>query len=89
MHTQDLRLGFPVPPLIRFVGREEALISNTNGGPRIFLNIEDHQSYQTGVANRRFDVRTSKLSTTFHDLIGRPAKIVAKPITSAPVCTGS
>ena len=57
MYEQDLLLGFPVPPLIRFVGQEDAFISNANGGPRIFFNIEDHQSYQTGMANRRFDVR--------------------------------
>lgn len=53
---ETLLMGFPVPPLIRFVGQESALISNANGGPRIFFNIEDHQSYQTGTANAKFDV---------------------------------
>lgn len=57
MYDQNLLLGFPVPPLIRFVGAEDAFISNAHGGPRIFFNIEDHQSYQTGTANQRFDVR--------------------------------
>lgn len=57
MYGQDLFLGFPVPPLIRFVGQEQAFLSNANGGPRIFLNIEDHQSYQTGEPNAKFDVR--------------------------------
>lgn len=55
MYSEDLLLGFPVPPLIRFVGQEEAYLSNTNGAPRIFFNIEDHQSYQTGHPNHRFD----------------------------------
>ena len=56
MNEEDLFGGFPVPPLIRFVGDEEAFLSNANGGPRIFLNIEDHQSYQTGESNLKFDV---------------------------------
>ena len=56
MREEDLYLGFPVPPLIRFVGKEEAFLSNANGGPRVFLNIEDHQSYQTGEPNLKFDV---------------------------------
>lgn len=56
MYEQNLLLGFPVPGLIRFVGEEDAFLSNANGGPRIFFNIEDHQSYQTGTANHRFDV---------------------------------
>ena len=59
MREEDLYLGFPVPPLIRFVGEEEAFLSNANGGPRMFLNIEDHQSYQTGKPNLRFDVSPS------------------------------
>jgi hypothetical protein len=58
MYDDDLLLGFPVPPLIRFVGEEEAYLSNANGGPRIFFNIEDHQSYQTGHPNTKFDVRS-------------------------------
>ena len=56
MYSQDLLLGFSVPPLIRFVGPEQPFLSNANGGPRIFFNIEDHQSYQTGKPNTRFDV---------------------------------
>ena len=57
MYDDDLLLGFPVPPLIRFVGNEEAFLSNANGGARIFFNLEDHQSYQTGRPNLKFDVR--------------------------------
>lgn len=56
MREEDLYLGFPVPPLIRFVGEEDAFLSNANGAPRMFLNIEDHQSYQTGEPNLKFDV---------------------------------
>ncbi|KAK9908861.1 hypothetical protein WJX75_003902 [Coccomyxa subellipsoidea] len=46
--AKDLAGGFAVPPLIRFVNGEEAYLSNTNGGPRMFFNIEDHLSMSTG-----------------------------------------
>ncbi|EIE21168.1 hypothetical protein COCSUDRAFT_33813, partial [Coccomyxa subellipsoidea C-169] len=37
--------GFRVPPLIRFVSEEMPYLSNTNGGPRMFVNLEDHLSH--------------------------------------------
>jgi len=61
MYEENLLLGFSVPPLIRFVGEEEAFLSNANGGPRIFFNIEDHQSYQTGMPNVKFNVRNPSM----------------------------
>ena len=56
MDKENFAMGFPVPPLIRFVGEEKAHLSNANGGPRVFFNIEDHQSYQTGRPNTMFEV---------------------------------
>lgn len=55
--AEDLAGGFAVPPLIRFVNGEEAYLSNTNGGPRMFFNIEDHLSMSTGVDNTKFQAR--------------------------------
>ena len=55
--SQDLAGGFVVPPLLRFVSAEEAYLSNTNGGARMFFNIEDHLSWNTGVVNARSQAR--------------------------------
>lgn len=52
--SQDLAGAFVVPPLLRFVSAEEAYLSNANGGARMFFNIEDHLSWNTGVVNARF-----------------------------------
>jgi hypothetical protein len=54
---QDLASGFVVPPLLRFVSAEGAYLSNANGGPRMFLNIEDHLTDSTGRVNARFQAR--------------------------------
>ncbi len=32
--------GFRTPALVRFVASEGAYLSNTNGGPRMYINIE-------------------------------------------------
>ena len=40
MAEENLAEGMPGPSLIRFVGAEEALLSNANGGARMFWNIE-------------------------------------------------
>lgn len=40
IYSKDLAVGMPGPTLIRFVGKEAALLSNANGGPRLFWNIE-------------------------------------------------
>jgi hypothetical protein len=45
---QLARLGFRTTPLVRFVGADDAYISMTAGGPRMFVNLEDHLSYNTG-----------------------------------------
>jgi hypothetical protein len=45
------RLGFRTSPLVRFVGADDAYISMTAGGPRMFVNVEDHLSYNTGPAD--------------------------------------
>jgi hypothetical protein len=54
---QDLAAGFVVPPLLRFVSAEGAYLSNAHGGPRMFLNIEDHLADSTGRVNARFQAR--------------------------------
>lgn len=46
-----------VPPLFRFVNGESAYLANANGGPRMFLNLEDHLSKSTGVVNAKFQVQ--------------------------------
>eukprot|EP00775_Hariotina_reticulata_P010758 gene10758-10914_t len=40
--------GFRTAPLIRFVGQEDGLLSLTNGGPRMFVNIEDYLFHNRG-----------------------------------------
>eukprot|EP01023_Acetabularia_acetabulum_P065410 TRINITY_DN8655_c0_g1_i3.p1 TRINITY_DN8655_c0_g1~~TRINITY_DN8655_c0_g1_i3.p1 ORF type:complete len:582 (+),score=94.72 TRINITY_DN8655_c0_g1_i3:131-1876(+) len=45
--------GFRSPALVRFVGEEDAYISNTNGGPRMYVNIEDHLIHN-GRNNQQF-----------------------------------
>ena len=42
-----LAQAFTTPALVRFVGQEAGLLSHTHDGPRVFLNIEDYQSYNT------------------------------------------
>ena len=37
--------GFRTAPLIRFVGKEDGLLSYTEDIPRVFLNIEDYLFY--------------------------------------------
>jgi hypothetical protein len=48
--------GFRTPNLLRFVNEEAAYLSNANGGPRMFINMEDHLSLTTGVENTKFQV---------------------------------
>ncbi|KAK9908511.1 hypothetical protein WJX75_008992 [Coccomyxa subellipsoidea] len=47
--------GFRVPPLIRFVSGETPYLSNTNGGPRMFVNLEDHLSHTLKKPNLEFE----------------------------------
>jgi len=54
--------GFRVPALIRFVNDETPYLSNTNGGPRMFVNLEDHLSHTLKKPNLQFEVRPSFLA---------------------------
>lgn len=40
--------GFRSPALVRFVAGERGYLSNTNGGPRLYINMEDYISAATG-----------------------------------------
>lgn len=48
--------GFLVPPLVRFVSEDSGYLSYTNGGPRMFINLEDHLSHTTKKPNVQFEV---------------------------------
>jgi hypothetical protein len=41
---QRLWTGFRTPALMRLVASEEAYLSNTHGGPRLYINMEDYIS---------------------------------------------
>ena len=56
LDMQGLRAGFRVPGLVRFGAATDAYIGNTNGGPRMYFNIEDHLSHSTGERNTAFEV---------------------------------
>uniref|UniRef100_A0A383W2W4 Uncharacterized protein n=1 Tax=Tetradesmus obliquus TaxID=3088 RepID=A0A383W2W4_TETOB len=45
---RPLDKGFRTAPLIRFINKEDGLLSHTGDGPRMYLNIEDHLFYNTG-----------------------------------------
>lgn len=47
--------GFRTPALIRFVDGEDFYVSPTNGGPRMYVNIEDYVSLSSGKPNQEFD----------------------------------
>lgn len=51
---KDLWKGFVTPMLIRFVAEEAAYLSNTHGGPRVYINLEDYLRYNTRKENWRF-----------------------------------
>ncbi len=46
--------GFRTPALVRFVSGEDFYLSNTHGGPRMYVNMEDYVSPQGGQANADF-----------------------------------
>ena len=52
--SKNLGDGFRVPALIRFIGDEQPYLANAHGGPRMFVNMEDHVSRQTGQPNQPF-----------------------------------
>jgi hypothetical protein len=55
-----LLLGQPASPCcelqVRFVAGERAYLSNSHGGPRMYVNIEDYLSHATGRVNKEFQV---------------------------------
>ncbi|KAK9825646.1 hypothetical protein WJX81_004482, partial [Elliptochloris bilobata] len=54
IQDSNLAGGFVLPNLIRFVSGEGAYLANTHGGPRVFVNLEDDLSGNTGRPNARF-----------------------------------
>ena len=58
INDNQLWQGFRVPALIRFVNEESAYLSLTSGGPRMYINMEDYVSRQTGSENIPFLVRS-------------------------------
>jgi hypothetical protein len=46
--------GTRTPFLTRFVKGEDGYLSNTNGGPRMYMNLEDFVLYSTGRRNAAF-----------------------------------
>jgi hypothetical protein len=52
----DLAQGFRSPPLVRFVAGEQAYLSPTSGGPRMYINLEDYVSGATHKVNQQFQV---------------------------------
>lgn len=55
--------GMRVPGLIRFVSEETPYLSNSHGGARMFVNLEDHVSHTLKKPNLEFEVRFSDLSS--------------------------
>ena len=53
---QGANQGFLVPPLVRFVSGDQGYLDMTNGGPRMFINLEDHISHTTKKPNLPFEV---------------------------------
>ena len=52
---RQLNVGFRTPALMRFVSGEEFYLSPSNGGPVMYVNIEDHLSLSSGRQNEEFD----------------------------------
>jgi hypothetical protein len=53
----------PPPPLSPQKTGEEAFLSPSNGGPVVYVNLEDHVSYATGRPNEEFQAVVSFLRT--------------------------
>lgn len=48
--------GFRVPALLRFVNGEDPYLAMSNGGPRMYINMEDHVSHSLKKPNIPFEV---------------------------------
>ena len=57
IQASSLGGGFVMPNLVRFLSAEGAYLANTQGGARMFVNLEDDLSPSTGRVNTRFQVR--------------------------------
>ena len=64
LDADNLKAGMRVPGLIRFGAATDAYIGNTNGGPRMYFNIEDHLAHSTGSRNVPFEARRLVLCTS-------------------------
>lgn len=49
--------GFRTPPLIRFLSGEGAYVSPAQGGPVLYINLEDHLRVSENRINNEFMVR--------------------------------
>ena len=54
MDVENPPMELPIPALLRFLGPEEAYLSNCNDGPRFLINLDDHLSYPPGRINHDF-----------------------------------
>ena len=52
---KNLYAGFRTPALVRFISGEDFYLSPSNGGPVMYVNIEDHLSLSSGRQNNEFD----------------------------------
>ena len=48
--------GFRVPALLRFVNKEDPYLAMSHGGPRMYINMEDHVSHSLKKPNVPFEV---------------------------------
>ncbi|KAK9796688.1 hypothetical protein WJX73_000471 [Symbiochloris irregularis] len=62
----NLTSGFVVPPLIRFLGAEDAYLSMSNGEPHIFFNLEDHLSDSTKKENKIMSIFVYECGARMH-----------------------
>ncbi len=56
--------GTRTPMLTRFVKGEDGYLSNTHGGPRLYMNMEDFVLYSTGRRNAAFQAMMDILRTS-------------------------
>ena len=68
--SENLWEGFRTPALVRFVSGEEFYLAPSNGGPVMYVNIEDYITKSSGVENWRFmkvlDIFTQRCGGRLH-----------------------
>jgi hypothetical protein len=57
---------------MRFISAEDGYLAPSNDSPVMYLNIEDHLSYDTGKVNQEFQVRTRHLVLELFSRFGNP-----------------